>query len=189
MSSPAPQLRSRMPRLAEAAVDHVRLSVVPRARMAAPRLPFVALVTMVLLSGIVGLLLFNTSMQQSSFTATSLQEQATALDLREQALTMQLDQLRDPQRVAQRAERIGMVPAGPPAFLDLGSGKVLGSADPAGGKPLRIWPYPAPKPRVLAAPPRVVTVPAQPEAGQETGDRSGESSSPAPAATSPGGGE
>ncbi len=158
MSSPSPQFRSRMPRIAEAAVERVRLTVVPRARTRAPRLPFVTLVTMVLLGGVVGLLLFNTSMQQASFAATSLQDQATGLGLREQTLAMELDQLRDPQRVALRAQRLGMVPAGAPAFLDLASGKVLGTAAPADSQQFRILPYPAVKPAALNPPPRIVTV-------------------------------
>ena len=84
MSSTAPQLRSRLPRLAEAAVERARLTVVPRRRTRAPRVPFVTLVSTLLLGGVVGLLLFNTSMQQASFAATALEEQATNLSAREQ---------------------------------------------------------------------------------------------------------
>ena len=73
MSSPAVQLRSRMPRIAWAAVERARLTVVPRRRTKAARMPFVLLVSLVLLGGVVGLLLFNTSMQQASFAATSLE--------------------------------------------------------------------------------------------------------------------
>ena len=127
MSSPAPQFRSRMPRLAEAAVERVRLTVVPRARSHAPRVPFVTLVTLLLLGGVVGLLLFNTSMQQASFATTTLEQQAANLSSREQTLKMELENLRDPQRVALRAQRLGMVRADTPAFLDLRSGKVLGT--------------------------------------------------------------
>ena len=62
MSSPAvqPRIRSRVPRIAEAAVERARLTVVPRRRTRAGRVPFVALVSLVLLGGVVGLLLFNT---------------------------------------------------------------------------------------------------------------------------------
>src|SRR5262245_47223607 len=143
MSSPAPQLRSRDPRLAETAVERVRLTVVPRARTRAPKVPFVTLVTLVLLGGVVGLLLFNTSMQQASFAATSLEEQATSLGNRQQTLEMELEDLRDPQQVAAKAQHLGMVPASRPAFLDLASRKVLGTpgaAGPADG--LRTEPYP-----------------------------------------------
>jgi cell division protein FtsB len=159
MSSPAPQFRSRMPRLAEAAVERVRLSVVPRARSRAPRVPFVTLVTLILLGGVVGLLLFNTSMQQASFATTSLEQQATTLSSREQTLKMELDTLRDPQRVALRAQRLGMVRSDNPAFLDLQSGRILGTPTAASAAdPLRVKPYPATKPSSLDPPVHVVHV-------------------------------
>ena len=159
MSSPAPQFRSRMPRLAEAAVERVRLSVVPRTRSRAPRVPFVTLVTLILLGGVVGLLLFNTSMQQASFATTSLEQQATTLSSREQTLKMELDTLRDPQRVALHAQRLGMVRSDTPAFLDLQTGRILGTPTAAtAADPLRVRPYPATKPSSLDPPVHVVHV-------------------------------
>ncbi|UUZ59652.1 hypothetical protein [Nocardioides sp. B-3] len=41
MSLPAARVRSRVPRIASAAVEKARLSVVPRARTRAPKVPFV----------------------------------------------------------------------------------------------------------------------------------------------------
>ena len=69
MSTPAVQLRERLPRLAEDAVARARLTVVPRRRVRAARMPFVTLVSLILLGGVVGLLCFNTQMQQASFAA------------------------------------------------------------------------------------------------------------------------
>ena len=130
MSSPAVQFRSRMPRIAEAAVERARLTVVPRRRTRAARVPFVTLVSLMLLGGVIGLLLFNTSMQQASFAATSLEGQASSLSAREQTLRMELDVLRNPQHVAEQARKMGMVTAGSPAFLRLSDGKILGQAAP-----------------------------------------------------------
>lgn len=163
MSSPAVQFRSRMPRVAEAAVQRARLTVVPRTRVRAARMPFVLLVTVVLLGGVVGLLLFNTSMQQASFAATSLEDQAGSLSAHEQHLQMQLERLRDPQHVAQRARRMGMITAGSPVFLRLSDGKVLGHpAPPDPAQNIRILP-PAPKvPAVLDPAPTYVDAPAEP---------------------------
>ncbi len=127
----APQLRSRLPRLAEEAFQRARLTVVPRRRTKAPRVPFVTLVSVLLLGGVVGLLLFNTSMQQASFSATALEEQATNLSAREQTLRMELERLRDPQRVAEAAKRQGLVIPAAPAFLDLDTGEVIGNVAPA----------------------------------------------------------
>lgn len=138
MSSSAPQLRSRLPRVtpqfAHAALQRARLTLVPRpvVRSRAAKVPFVMLISVVLLSGVVGLLLFNTSMQQASFRATALQQQAGDLAAREEALEMSLQELRNPQRVASRAQRMGMViPTTPAGMLHLGTGNVDGNPQPA----------------------------------------------------------
>ncbi|MBA2465441.1 MAG: hypothetical protein H0V42_10780, partial [Nocardioidaceae bacterium] len=119
--------RARIPRIAEAAVDRARLTVVPRRIDRAQRVPFVLLVSMLLIAGMAGLLTFNTSMQQASFTATALEQQAVVLSAREQSLQMDLERLRDPQRVAEAARFMGMVPPSNPVFLRLSDGAVLGT--------------------------------------------------------------
>ena len=180
MSSPAVQTRSRMPRLtpqiAQAAVQRARLTVVPRRRTRAARLPFVALVSMVLLSGVVGLLLFNTSMQQASFAATSLEDQARVLSAREQTLHMEIDALRDPQHVAAEAQHMGMVPAPPPAYLDSRTGKVLGEAIAATPLDrLRLWARPAAKPAILNPRTQYVDAPSSASASAAAGSASNSS--------------
>ena len=84
-----------------------------------------------LAAGVVGLLMFNTHMQQASFKATALQEQVNELTAEEQALDMELDGLRDPQRLAASAKELGMVPPPQPAFVRLSDGRVLGNPTPA----------------------------------------------------------
>jgi len=186
MSSTVAQVRSRVPRIAEVAVERARLTVVPRRRVHAPRMPFVALVSMVLLGGIVGLLLFNTSMQQAAFASTDLQQEADALAARQQTLQMDLDRLRDPQRIAAAAVRLHMVQAGNVAFLDLRTGKVEG--DPTPGSALTtfpIWPKAPAKPAALNPKPHVVWVdppaPADRSANQ-SGDTASATTGTAPAA-------
>ena len=172
MSSPAFQIRSRVPRIAEAAVERARLSVVPRRRVRAARVPFVTLVSLILLGGVVGLLLFNTSMQQASFAATALQDQATSLTAREQTLRMELDVLRNPQRVAEQARRMGMVTGSVPASLDLRTGRVLGKkATTAPPMDLRIRPLMRVPAILDPAPVRVRA----PEAADQTSAGSGAS--------------
>ena len=140
--------RSRVPRIAEAAVERARLTVVPRGVTRAPRVPFVALVSLLLVSGVAGLLLFNTSMQQASFHATALEQQAQILAAEEQSLQMELEMLRDPQRVAAEARAIGMVPPANPAFIRLSDGRVLGTPTPAVPEDgIRIAPLPTLKPQ------------------------------------------
>jgi cell division protein FtsB len=151
MSSPALALRARVPRLAGAALERARLSVVPRRRRRRSNpVPFLLVVSMLAVGGIVGLLLFNTSMQQASFAATSLQNQADNLVAQQQTLEMQLDHLRDPQVIALRAQRMGMVLPTSPAVLDLSTGKVLGDPTPATRLDrLRLLAPPPVKPAVL----------------------------------------
>ena len=109
MSAPALQLRERLPRLADDALTRARLTVVPRRRVRAARMPFVTLVSLVLLGGVVGLLCFNTQMQQASFAATSLEAQSDNLAAREQTLHDELQALRNPQNLAAQAQAAGMV--------------------------------------------------------------------------------
>ncbi|HEU4514514.1 MAG TPA: hypothetical protein VFR87_15510 [Nocardioidaceae bacterium] len=160
MSTPLFQPKNRGPRLAEAAVERARLTVVPRRATVAPRVPFVSLVSVLLIGGIAGLLLFNTNMQQASFVASSMEERAAVLAGKEESLRMQLHRLRDPQHVAARAKQLGMVPSSSPAFIRLSDGKVLGRpavAEPGNG--IRIAPLPPAKPRpelVIAEVPRSV---------------------------------
>jgi hypothetical protein len=159
MSSPALQPRLRVPRIAQEAVSRARLTVVPRVRSRAPRVPFVTLVTLVLVGGVVGLLLFNTSMQQASFAASSLEEQADALAAREQTLRMELDDLRNPQRVALEAQEMGMVIPSAPVFIDLEAGKFEGVPTPAAPEQaLRLQPPAPTKPAILAPRAQVVKV-------------------------------
>ena len=160
MSSPAVQIRHRVPRIAQEAVERARLSVVPRTRTRAPKVPFVTLVSLLLVGGIVGLLLFNTSMQQASFAATALEKEATDLAARQQTLQMELDELRNPQRVATEAQQMGMVVPPAPTFLTLG-GSVEGVKTPASAEDRLDLNPPAPvKPEVLAPAPTIVEVPA-----------------------------
>lgn len=125
-----PQLsRVRVQRIAEEAVERARLRVVPRTRVRAPRVPFVMLVSAILLAGVVGLLLFNTTMQQNSFAAADLQTQADELRSQEQALQAELDELKDPQVLASKAQDLGMVYPVCPRFLFTGTGKITRACD------------------------------------------------------------
>jgi len=131
--------------------------------------PFVMLVSFVALAGVIGLLMFNTSMQQAAFTATAMEEQAATLTAREQTLRMELDVLRDPQRVALEAQRMGMVIPANPAFLRLSDGKVLGTPAPATREnSLRLLPRAPRKPAVLDPKPDIVTVPATDSTGTDS---------------------
>jgi hypothetical protein len=122
----------RVPKFAEEAAERARLAVVPRQRQAeAPRVPFAILVGLVLLGGVAGLLLFNTHMQKNSFASTALQTRASELHAQEQQLRLELDNLRDPQALAEWAKDHGMRPPDSPVFMDLSTGRVIGDAKPS----------------------------------------------------------
>jgi hypothetical protein len=135
--------------------------------------PFLVVVSMLAVGGVVGLLLFNTSMQQASFAATDLQRQADVLEARQQSLQMQLDHLRDPQSIALKAQRMGMVLPTSPAVLDLRTGKVLGDPAPATRlDPLHLLAPPPTKPALLDPPAHVTVV--DPPAGQDSQNKPGD---------------
>lgn len=173
-------VRTRVPRFAEAAVERARLTVVPPrrslGRTQAARTPFAVLVLLMLAAGVVGLLMFNTNMQQASFKATALQDRVNVLTAKEQALSMELDQLRDPQSLAAAAKHLGMVAPSQPAFVRLSDGQVLGKPTPATpDEAVRINPQPAklpdsmkPKKIIVKAKPSPLTTSANDTRGAST---------------------
>jgi cell division protein FtsB len=146
------------------ALQRARLTVVPRTRRRAPRLPFIALITALLLTGVIGLLMFNTSMQQAAFVESKLHTQADNLAARQQALQSQLQKLDDPQVIAAKAQAHGMVIAGAPAVLNVPSGKVEGTPAPANADDTpQLWTH-YPKPTAVTRARKPVSGPSEGDA-------------------------
>jgi hypothetical protein len=155
-SRPAPGAFER------SAVERARLALVPVRRVNTPRAPFAVLVFLILGAGVVGLLMFNTQMQQDSFYATSLQKQADNLTAQRESLEMQLDALRDPQRLGQAARQLGMVVPPNPTFVDLVTGRIVGTPLVATSDDgTQINPKPLSLPKSLNPPAIIVKVPAE----------------------------
>jgi hypothetical protein len=131
MSSFLAQARSRALR-PMAGLPRPRLTVVARAATRAPRIPFVVLVVTLLIGGLVGLLLLNTALQRGAYTTTALRDQADVLAQRQQQLEVQVDAMAEPQQLARRAQRLGMVADASPGFLQLSDGTIVGA--PQAGK-------------------------------------------------------
>ena len=123
---PAP--RASSPRLPPLSLVPARRPVVARGALA--RTPFVVLVVGLLAAGLLGLLALNTALAQDAFALHTLKEDSRALADREQVLQREVEALRAPEALATRAAALGMVPAGPPAFLRLSDGAVLGASEP-----------------------------------------------------------
>ena len=111
---------------AESAARRV-LRLVPQRRSQAAKTPFAVVLVVVLGGGLLGLLLLNTLVAQDSFALHDLAKQSRDLQQREQQLAGQVQALQAPAQLAASATRLGMVPGGPPAFLRLPDGHVLGA--------------------------------------------------------------
>jgi hypothetical protein len=95
------------------------------------RTPFILLSVAVLGSGLVGLLLLNTTLAQGSFQVYDLQRRTAALEEREQKLQIAVDDAGTPNNLVKAARQLGLVPAKDPGFLRLRDGRVLGNPRPA----------------------------------------------------------
>ena len=111
--------RNGGPAVAPASAVRPRLRLVPGGRTGAPRAPFVVLVLLVLGVGLVGLLLLNTNLQQSSFELRDLEQETRLLRDRHAELTRQVARQAAPEELAARAEALGMVPAQEREYLVL----------------------------------------------------------------------
>lgn len=116
------------------------------------KVPFMLFLATILGLGMVGLLVLNTTIQDQSRTLRTLQRQASALGYREAALQSEVAQLRGVENLAQQATRLGMRPNPFPAFIELPSGKIIGTPRVVAGDemPGFIWTAP-PIPTSVAA--------------------------------------
>lgn len=129
MSSPSNPARARglrpLPTL-----SRPRLTIVPKVSPHAPRIPFVLLVVTVLATGLIGLLLLNTALQSGAYRVTDLRQTSAGLTVQQQNLRIRVAELQQPQRLAEQAQRLGMVQNDSPAFLSLSTGAIVGRAVP-----------------------------------------------------------
>lgn len=102
------------------------LQLVPTGPASRSRAPFVATIVSLLVAGLLGLLMLNTVLARDAFALHSLKVEDRVLTDREQGLQREVESLRSPQNLAAQAESLGMVLGGPPAFLRLPDGTVLG---------------------------------------------------------------
>jgi len=141
-----PELRGRAARLAR---------LLPQGPAQAARAPFVLLVVLLLGGGLIMLLILNSSLNEGSFQLSELKKQSKDLTEEEQQLQREVDGYAAPDALQRRADELGMVPGGDPAFLNP-DGSVRGVPRTAAGQPVpRPQGAPAPVviPRAPAAPP------------------------------------
>lgn len=104
------------------------LRVLPGGRVRPPRAPFVVLVLLILGAGLVGLLLLNTGLQQSSFGLRDLERDTRLLRDQHAALTQEVARLSAPDELAVKAAALGMTPADDREYLVLESGVAVEEA-------------------------------------------------------------
>ena len=112
-------------------VPRPRLRVAPPLPVAVPRAPFTALVLALVIGGVLGILVINTKINENSFRQHRLQEQQAALDLEQQRLEKEIADRKAPGNLAAQARKLGLVDPGPPAFIRLPDGQLIGVPQPA----------------------------------------------------------
>ncbi|ONH30491.1 hypothetical protein [Pseudofrankia asymbiotica] len=144
----------------------------------APRAPFVILLLVLMGSGLVCLLLLNTSLSENAFQEHSLQSTSSALADEEEALSVQSDRLSAPGALAARAQALGMAPGELPEYrppgapLPSGARVVAGGGDANGGVILYVVPAPG-QPAATATPASQGQEQGQPAADGAAGQPSG----------------
>ncbi|HET8684071.1 MAG TPA: hypothetical protein VFM54_19695 [Micromonosporaceae bacterium] len=112
-----------------------RLRVAPPMPVVAPRMPFVLLVLSVVIGGVLGVLVLNTKINENAFRLYDLEQRQTTLNVQEEQLQQELAEQESPGNLAAAARRLGLVPAGTPAFIRMPDGRVLGVPQPATSQP------------------------------------------------------
>ena len=151
------------------------LVVVRPRRSAAARAPFILLVTAILALGLVCLLLLNTALSQGAFEHQQLAANVKALTDKQQALRQSISGAAEPNTLAANALTLGLVPSKCTVFLQVPTGKVLGTPCAAPAPVVRAAPKKA-KPESSnkkAAGEKVAGSAATPKAGTKAGTKSG----------------
>lgn len=127
----APRQRAAAPERSTS--SRPRLTVVARPRPRRSSIPFALLCTVIIVGTLATVLLLNISMSDTSYRIARLQEQSRSLEASAQELREQNEKLSTPQELRSRAEELGMVPAAQPAYIDLSTGKIIGTPQAAAG--------------------------------------------------------
>jgi len=107
----------------------------PPVPVAVVRAPFMILVIMSVIAGVVGILVLNTKITENAFKLSAMRKDQVLLDQREQQLKQLISNHESPGSLAAAAAKLGLVEAGPPAFIVLPDGRTIGVPKPATGTP------------------------------------------------------
>ena len=107
-----------------------RLVLVSQRRPTAGRLPFLIVVGVLLVGGLVGVLLLHTVAAQDAYRANTLQQRLATLTDQEQRLSTLIESDSSPQALRQRAVALGMVPTTVGKFHRMHDGRTVGVQTP-----------------------------------------------------------
>ncbi|MBB5115256.1 hypothetical protein AB0K27_24010 [Micromonospora echinospora] len=112
-----------------------RLRVAPPAPIRVPRAPFVALILVLVVGGVLGILAVNTKINENAFKLEKLQQQQAKLDVDEQELKKEIADQKAPGNLTANARKLGLVESEDPAYIRLPDGQTIGVPHPAQGAP------------------------------------------------------
>ncbi|MEH0830021.1 MULTISPECIES: hypothetical protein [Micromonospora] len=112
-----------------------RLRVAPPAPIRVPRAPFVALILVLVVGGVLGILAVNTKINENAFKLEKLQQQQAKLDVDEQELKKEIAKQKAPGNLTANARKLGLVESEDPAYIRLPDGQTIGVPHPAQGAP------------------------------------------------------
>lgn len=81
----------------------------PPSWVAVPRAPFVLLVLLLVVGGVLGILLLNTRINENAFVVSDLQDRGEELDQRQQELEERIAEARSTAELDAAAQRMGLV--------------------------------------------------------------------------------
>ncbi|MEV0718576.1 hypothetical protein [Asanoa sp. NPDC050611] len=122
----------RLKRAAPAA-EAPQLKVAPPPPVTGPRVPFVALILLLVVGGVLGILVVNTKIAENAYQIERLKETGAALDIEQQQLQQEIAKAQAPGNLTAQARKLGMVGGGDPAYIRLQDGKIIGIPKPGAG--------------------------------------------------------
>lgn len=81
----------------------------PPPPVAVPRTPFVVLVLLVVIGGVLGILLLNTKINENAFELSELRREQAILDQQQQQLEEEIARAKSPTQLEAAARRLGLV--------------------------------------------------------------------------------
>ncbi|PTA42460.1 hypothetical protein [Micromonospora sp. RP3T] len=121
------------PRVAPPAAPRLRVAPPPPIRV--PRAPFVGLILVLVVGGVLGILAVNTKINENAFRLEKLQQQQAKLDVDEQELKKEIAEQKAPGNLTANARKLGLVESADPAYIRLPDGRTIGVPHPAEGAP------------------------------------------------------